>query len=499
MTIYDFIVVGAGSAGCAVAGQLAAREAGSVLVLEAGPSDRWPLVRMPFGLIWMMGGGRDWQYRSAPIKGLGGRSIAIPRGKMVGGSGSINSMVWFPGQASDYDAWNVEGWSWADVAPVFDVIDKTIAPAQFDGAHPLTKSLSRLVGGNDTAPPSPDRESAGVFRFNMRNGRRWSAADAFLRPAMQQGVQLLPRSNVDQIQLEGSRAKTVVLQDGTELHARKGIVLSAGSIGTPEILLRSGIGPADDLKSAGVDVKVDLPGVGQNLHDHPGVGLHFEGPNSGYGVSMSDAPKWAAAPLLWALLGKGVFASPTVEGGAFFSSEGPGGTPDIQSHFIPFHMPTSGSRYQPGQGYFADACLCRPKSRGALRLMKNGLEIDLGVFNDPADLDTLTRGLTRLRALMRDADFGPHKAPEVKPGPETSDEHLREFIVQNAGTAYHPVGTMQMGQGDAPVTNRLEVKDIDGLWAADAAIMPSVTSANTNAPAMMIGYRAARFICEDAA
>ena len=497
--IHDFVVIGAGSAGCAVAEGLVSNGAGSVLVIEAGPSDRWPLVRMPFGLVWMMGGRRDWQYKSAPQDGLGGRSIAIPRGRMVGGSGSINSMVWFPGQASDYDTWNVAGWSWADVAPAFETLEDRIAPAQFEGAHPLTQQLSRLVGGNDTTPPSPERESAGVFRFNMRNGRRWSAADAFLRPAIAKGAQLVQSSPVERIEVSGDRASAVILADGTKVTARKGIVLSAGAIGTPELLLRSGIGPADDLRSAGVDPRVDLPGVGQNLHDHPGVGLHFHGPGSGYGLTPSLAHKWMSAPLQWALTRTGVFASPTVEGGAFFASEGPGAEPDIQTHFIPFFMPLKGSKYQIGQGYFADACLCRPKSRGALRITKSGLDIDLGLFSDDFDLDRLTKGLTRLRHLMAKADFGPMKAPEVKPGPDVPDDNLKDFVRANAGTAYHPVGTMQMGEGDAPVTPRLKVRGLDGLWVADASIMPSVTSANTNAPSMMIGHRAGKIISEDAA
>ena len=499
MMTFDFIVVGAGSAGCAVAGSLAAREAGSVLVIEAGPSDRWPLVKMPFGLIWMLGSKRDWQYTSAPMAGAGGRSIAIPRGRMIGGSGSINSMVWFPGIVRDYDDWNVEGWAWSDVAPAFQRIEDLIAPDQFEGAHPLTKSLATLVGGNDTSAPSPDRESAGVFRFNMRGGRRFSAADAFLRPAMAKGVQVLQGSEIARVNVDGDRAKSVVFKDGTTVAARKGIILSAGAIGTPEILLRSGVGPADDLKAAGIDTKIDAPEVGANLHDHPGAGLIFHGPGSGYGLAPKQAMRWATAPFNWALRRRGPFASPTVEGGAFFASSGPGGEVDIQSHFIPFFMPLSGSRYQPGEGYFADACLCRPKSRGALRLGKSGLDIDLGLFNDETDLDTLTAGLKRLRHLMADADFGTMKAPEVKPGPDVSDEALRDFVVRNAGTAYHPVGTMRMGAGDAPVTPRLRMRGIDNLWIADASVMPQVTSANTNAPSMMIGHRAGHFIAEDAA
>ncbi len=494
---YDFIVIGAGSAGCAVAAGLAARQAGSVLVLEAGPSDRWPLVRMPFGLVWMLGGRRDWRYRSAPMAGIGGRSIAIPRGRMLGGSGSINSMVWFRGRAEDFDGWAVPGWSFADVEPAFAEVEAAIRPAPLAGAHPLTVGLSGLFGANAPTHPTPERESAGVFRFNMRNGRRWSAADAFLRPALAAGVQVLQNCEVARIGLKRDRAREVVLADGVVLTARKGIVLSAGSIGSPALLLASGIGPAEDLKAAGRDVAIPADGVGANLHDHPGAGLHFAGPGSGYGLNAGQAGQWLAAPLRYALMRSGVLASPTVEGGAFFNARGEDGPPDVQSHFIPFLLNWEGGRYRYGAGYFADICLCRPKSRGRLRLTKQGLEIDLGLFADPSDLDIMVAGLQRLRSLLAEAEFGARRAPEIFPGPAiASDEAIAAHIRARAGTAYHPVGTLAMG---GPVTERLALRGVDGLWVADASVMPAVTSANTNAPAMMIGHRAGAMIAEDAA
>ena len=498
---YDFVVIGAGSAGCAVAAGLAERQAGSVLVIEAGPSDRWPLVRMPFGLVWTLGSRRrDWRFMSSPQAGLGGRRIAIPRGRMLGGSGSINSMVWFRGRAADFDGWGVEGWSWSEVEPAFEAVEARIGPAPLATPHPLTQALSNLFGGNDPAAnPTPERESAGVFRYNMRRGRRWSAADAFLRPAMDAGVTVLQGHQVERIGLTGDRASSVVLADGTEIGAAKGIVLSAGAIGSPALLLASGIGPGEDLRAAGRDVVRDLPGVGANLHDHPGVGLHFRGAGSGYGLDPSLAHIWAAAPFDWLLRRKGVFASPTVEGGAFFAANG-SGEPDIQSHFIPFLLGWRGRRYERGRGYFADAVVCRPKSRGALKLGKESLEIDLGLFSDPADLDLLVKGWLRLRTLMAEADFGPMRADEVFPGPGvTTEDEARAHVVAHAGTAYHPVGSLAMGTGDAPVTARLKVKGIEGLWVADASVMPAVTSANTNAPSMMIGHRAGAMIAEDAA
>jgi len=495
---YDFIVIGAGSAGCAVAQGLAARQAGSVLVLEAGPSDRVPLVRMPFGLVWMMGSKRrDWRYSSTPQAGLDGRALGIPRGRMLGGSGSINSMVWFRGRRVDFDSWSVPGWAWADVEPAFEAVERVLQPTRLRGAHPLTESLANLFPGNDPqAIPNPEREGAGVFAYNLHNGRRRSAADAFLRPAMALGVQVMTGHQVAKIGMTGNRAGFVVLDDGTQIAAAKGIVLSAGSIGSPEILLKSGIGPADDLKAAGVDVVYAHDGVGANLHDHPGAGMFFEGAGSGYGLVPGLAANWLAAPFQWLFLGRGLFASPTVEGGGFFNAAGDGGEPDVQSHFIPFRLPHDGKRYAPKQGYFADVCVCRPRSRGSLRLTRDGLAIDLGIFNDERDLDLLTTGYMRLRALLAEADLGPHKAPEIVPGASvSSEEQVRVHIRASAGTAYHPVGTLRMGTDDAaPVTPGLALRGVDGLFVADASVMPSVTSANTNAPSMMIGHRAAGLI-----
>ena len=500
----DFIVIGAGSAGCAVAAGLVEREAGSVTVLEAGPSDNSPLVKMPFGLVWMMGSAkRDWCYKSAPQPQLDGRELNIPRGHMVGGSGSINSMVWFRGRRDDFDAWDLPGWRWQDVEPDFEAVEARLEPTQMQGAHPLTQALHGMFRANGREAPTPEYESAGVFRFNMHNARRRSAADAFLRPNMPD-ITLRTGCEVDRILFEKGAARHVVFADGSQMSAAKGIILSAGSIGSPAILMRSGIGPAADLKGLDIDVIHDAPLVGENLHDHPGAGLHFQGANSGYGLTLRQFPSWAAAPLQYLLLRSGRFASPTVEGGAFFNARGLNEAPDVQSHFIPFMLGWQGRRYTLGSGYFADVCVCRPKSRGRLTLRsrnaKEAPRIDLGLFNESSDLDTLVAGLARLRVLLAETDFGAHSAQEAFPGPTVSnEEQLRDYVRARAGTAYHPVGTLRMGLGEAPVSERLGVRGVDGLWVADASVMPAVTSANTNAPSMMIGHRAGKLIAEDCA
>lgn len=499
MAAADFIVVGAGSAGCVLAAELARRQAGSVLLLEAGPSDAHPLVKMPFGLVWLMGGGRDWRFQSTPQQGLNGRRIAIPRGRMLGGSGSINSMVWFRGRRDDFDSWAQPGWGWADVEPAFEAVEARLTPMPLADPHPLTKGLGQVF---PNTTPDPERESAGVFRYNLHDGRRWSAADGFLRPALATGgVTLRTGVQVSHLGFDGDRATRVVLTDGSELRASKGVVLAAGAIASPAILLRSGIGPAEDLRGLNIPLRVDAQGVGDNLHDHPSVGLHFAGPGSGYGLTFSQAPAWALAPLTYLLGRRGRLASPTVEGGMFFNAAGTHPDPDVQCHFIPFMLGWQGRRFTHGAGYFADVCLCRPLSRGRLRLTSAdplaAPDIDLGLLSDPRDVDLLAAGLRRLRDLLEQADFGPRRAPEAFPGAAVaSDEDLRNHVRARCGTAYHPVGTVALG---GPLTARLRVKGTQNLWVADASVMPAVTSANTNAPSMMIGWKGAEFIAEDAA
>ena len=496
----DFIVVGAGSAGCAVAAGLVEREAGSVTIIESGPSDSGMLVRMPFGLVWLMHGRRDWRFSSTAQTGLDGRQLRIPRGRMLGGSASINSMVWFRGRRDDFDNWNVPGWTWADVEADFEAVEARMQPARLTSPHPLSESFQQLFGGNGIAPPTPEYESAGVFHFNMDNGRRRSPADAFLRPAQARGLNVVTGRTVDRLRIKGDRAVAVVFDDGSEMKASKGIVLSAGAIGSPAILLKSGIGPADDLKRAGTGLILDDPGVGANLHDHPAAGIHFAGPGSGYGIALAQVPQWLGAPLRYRASGTGPLGSPTVEAGAFFNARMDGGPPDIQVHFIPFMLGWKGRRFVLGSGYFADVCVCRPKSRGRLALQPSGIAIDLGIFSDSRDLDLLVEGWRRLRSIMAEASLGGRRAPEAYPGAKVGDdtESISAHIRRVAATAYHPVGTLAMGTHDTPVTPGLRYRALDGLWVAEASIMPAVTSANTNAPSIMIGHRAAAIIAADA-
>lgn len=492
----DVIVVGAGSAGCAVAAQLAERGGLRVTVLEAGPTDAHPLVKLPFGLVWLMGSGRDWSLKSAPQAALDGRQIGVPRGRMVGGSGSINSMVWFRGRKQDYDDWALPGWGSEEVWPLFDTVEAQLTPQRLPDPHPIADAMSSLFGANAVGRPDPERESAGVFWVNMRNGRRWSAADAYLRPAMATGrVTLRTGSEVDRLVLTDGRATGVILTDGTQLEAKAGVVLSAGAIASPTILMRSGLGPAAHLQALGIGVLRDIPGIGANLHDHPAIAVHHAGPGTGYGLEAGQLLAWAAAPFDWLLRRRGRLSSNTVEAGAFLRVSEGDGPPECQMHFLPAMLGWQGRAIRWGAGYYADIGICQPKSRGALSLANKDPRtppvIDLNILSDPRDMDLLIRAFRRLREVLAEAPFGNRHAPEAYPGPAvTTDDDIAAHIRARTGTAYHPVGTVAMGTDTAaPLTTEGALRGVDGLWVADASVMPKITSANTNAPSMLIGHR----------
>ncbi|MEL6585365.1 MAG: GMC family oxidoreductase N-terminal domain-containing protein [Pseudomonadota bacterium] len=478
---FDLIVVGGGAAGATCAGRLSElRPDLSVAVIEAGPTDRHPLVEAPFGLVWLMGSARDWRYNSTPQAALDGRTIAIPRGRMLGGSASINSMVWFRGRRDDFDSWG-DGWHWDDVAPHFDAIEARMTPERLQHPHPLSQAIDQIHGG----PPTPERVSSGPFIVNMRHGRRWSPVDAFLRTRK---VMRRLGCTVDRLLFDGDRACGVQLDDGRQITARAGVVLSAGTIGSPLLLMRSGLGPADQVRAAGLKVGRDMPNVGAHLHDHPGVAVHHEGPGSGRGLTLAQLPRWGIAPLQWVLGLGGPLASNTVEAGAFLPLE-PDGPPRLQVHFIPMRLGHGPRRIGWGAGYYADICLMQPRSRGALTLAPDGTaQIDLGLLSDPQDRTNLRAGLRILRRFLADAPFGRRRAPEVFPGCGDSDTALDAHLNARLGTAYHPVGTCGIGR---VVDRDLRVPGVDRLWVADASVMPRITSANTNAPSIMVGHRAA--------
>ena len=528
MSDYDYVIIGGGSAGCAVAGRLSADPAVTVCLLEAGPVDSDPRVRIPLGVMTLMGSERyDWRFRSTPHEHLGGREVSVPRGKTLGGSGSINSMVYIRGRASDYDRWAEEGcvgWDWQSVLERYKRAERNSRGAsEYHGdagplyvedlpsPHPMVERLVRA--GEDEGVPAnddfngPTQEGLGNYQTTMHNGRRWSPADAYLRPALNRpNLTVMTGIEVDRIAFEQRRAVAVHARadDGSELRvaAKAEVILSAGAVAPPAILMRSGVGPGAHLASLDIQPVHELDAVGENLHDHPAVGMHYGGGHHGYALSLATLPGNALAPFRYLLSRKGMFASNTVEAGGFARTLETLEEPDVQFHFIPARLGHEGSAVVWGRGYYSDVCVLKPKSRGRLRLASADPAemplIDLNLLADPQDQATLLRGARLLRRILANPALRTGDAEELVPGPGVgSDDELMAMIHARLGTAYHPVGTCRMGSKTDPrsvVDPELCVVGLENVRVADASVMPEVIAGNTNAASMMIGDAAAEFI-----
>ncbi len=525
---FDYVIVGGGSAGCVLAGRLSEDPAARVCLIEAGPPDNDLRIRIPLGVIALMGNATfDWRYQSEPHAHLQGRRVPVPRGRTLGGSGAINSMVYIRGRASDYDAWarqGCNGWGWADVLPKFIAAENNarLADDPLHGAdgplhvqdlpshHPLLDDL--VTAGRELGIPANDdfngatQEGLGPYQTTMQDGRRWSPADAFLRPALsRQNLVVMTDTLAERVEFTNRRAAVLHVRTAGEprvVGIRSELILAAGAIGSPALLLRSGIGPAEHIAALGIPLIHALAGVGANLHDHPAVGMHYAGGNKGYALSLGTLVPNMFAPLRYLIGGKGLFASNTVEGGGFARTLDTLDEPDVQFHFIPARVGHDGGMIAWGRGYYCDVCLLKPRSRGSLTLRSpdpdDSPRIDLNLLDDPADDETLLRGARLLRNILSRPSLKAGTAREVVPGPDvTSDDDLREFVHERLGTAYHPVGTCRMGartDEQAVVDPSLRVIGLDNVRVADASVMPEIVAGNTNAPAMMIADRAADYI-----
>ncbi len=524
---FDVVVVGGGSGGSAVAGRLSQQAGLSVCVLEAGPPDSDPRIRVPLGVMSLMGHGQlDWRFTSEPHAHLGDRRVSVPRGRTLGGSGAINSMVYIRGRASDYDAWaadGCDGWDWDTVLERFKRAENNSRGAdEFHGGdgplhvqdlpspHPMIESLVKAAADNGV-PANNDfngrtQEGIGNYQTTMRDGRRWSPADAYLHPAVKsRDVVVFNHVHVDRLEFDGRRAVSVRAFRGKEaitFRARRDIVLAAGAVASPAILMRSGVGPASHLSELGIELVADIAGVGDNLHDHPAVGMHYGGGRQGYALSLATLPSNALAPFRYLFTRRGLFASNTVEAGGFARTREDLDEPDVQFHFIPARLGHEGRPVVWGRGYYSDVCVLKPKSRGRLQLADadpySPPRIDLNLLSDPDDEATLLRGAKLLRRILASRHLTSGTAEELVPGPDVqSDEDLLGMIHARLGTAYHPVGTLRMGARDdarTVVDPQLAVIGLDNVRVADASVMPEVIAGNTNAASMMIGDAAGGFM-----
>lgn len=459
---YDTIIIGGGSAGAIVAGSLAQKASEKILLLEAGGSDRGPITQVPLGLTQAMHNPRfDWKFKSQPHDHLAGAVAKIPRGKVLGGSGSINSMLYIRGRKSDYDEWGLSGWDGDTVWQAFDALEQHVVTAAQVSPNRLCKDFIH-AGKRLQIPQAHDfnksQEGLGLYRINMRRGKRWTGVDAFLRPALKTCPNLEVRTKVQvkSLILQGGKAKGVRLQDGEEISAARRVILCAGAIATPRLLMASGYTHSE---------------LGQNLQDHPAAALVYQSKSRGVGLSWRNLPQILSAPFAYALTRRGVFSSPTVEAGGFVRTHGELEEPDVQFHFGPFNL-----SYW-GHGYFADACVLKPKSRGQV----TADAIDLNLLSHPGDLATLERGYGLLQSIMQEMNGG-EDALVFPEDPATA-------VRRHAATAYHPVGTAALGTVVDPTT--FQPLGLENVAVVDASLFPTIPAGNTNNPTMMLAYRAA--------
>ena len=525
---FDHIIVGAGSAGCVLANRLSADPKRRVLLIEAGGSDRYPWVHIPVGYLHCIGNPRtDWMYRTAPEPGLGGRSIAYPRGKLMGGCSSINGMIYMRGQAADYDAWaqlGCTGWGWDDVLPLFMRSEHYHSEAPGHGTtgemrverqrlHWPILDAMREAAAEIGIPPSDDfnrgdNEGAGYFEVTQKSGLRWSAARAFLGPEVRRRANLaiITHAQVTRLLTEGRRVSGVAFErDGQPgiARARGEVVLSAGAIGTPQILMLSGFGPAADLAALGLAVQGDLPGVGANLQDHLQIRTAYRitGARTLNDMQASLLGK-ARIALEYALKRSGPMAMAPSQLGLFTRSHPRFATPNVEFHVQPLSLDAFGQPLHPYPAITVSVCNLRPESIGTVRLAapdhRAAPIVAPRYLTAAEDLEVAIASIRLARRLMATARLSAFCPQEVTPGADlTTDDDLLGAAGQIATTIFHPVGTAKMGRLDDPmavVSPQLRVHGLDNLMIADASVMPRIVSGNTHAPAVMIAERAADLI-----
>jgi len=516
---FDYVIVGAGTAGCVLANRLSVDAGASVALVEAGPPDTDPAIRVPALVAKAIGNPRQsWGYQTVPQRHVDNRVLPIPRGRVLGGCSSINGMVYFRGHPREYDDWQLPGWRYADLLPYFQRLEN------YEAAHTPLRSRGGPVNVIDIAKPNPlirrflaatdslglprcadfngdDPEGFGPRQAAIRNGRRESGVTAYLNPARRRAnLKIVTDALATRVLFEKRRALGVEIERGGArgvVQARREVIVACGAYGSPHLLLRSGVGDAPALKSVGIEPVHDLPQVGRNLHDHPAASIAMRTANTeSYGFSWRTVPRGALIVAQYLLLRSGPLASNVFEANGFMRSRPEIDRPDLQIIFMPAHRNPSGHWLPIGHGYGIIFVNLRPASRGSVTLASSDPHakpaIDFNFLAAAGDMDVLVRGFEVARSILAAPSFAPLASREISPGPEVRGrEQIEAHIRRSLVTVHHACGTCRMGD---VVDTSLRVLGVDALRVVDASVIPTVIAGNSNIPVNAVAERAADLI-----
>ncbi|MEM7748911.1 MAG: choline dehydrogenase [Pseudomonadota bacterium] len=526
---FDYIIIGAGSAGCVLANRLSENPGLSVAIIEAGGRDSNPWIHVPAGYYrTMLDPSVTWQFGSGPEPHLNDRVVNWPRGRVIGGTSAINGLLYVRGQAQDFDTWRQlgnSGWSYEDVLPYFKrAEDQERGADDFHGSggplgvsdvrmnNPLCEAYIKasVAAGvpHTTDFNGASQEGAGYYQLTTKDGRRCSTAVGYLKPVLsRENLELISDAAVERLVMDGKRVTGVTFQQGGQtktVRARREIILSAGAIGSPQVLQLSGIGPGAVLSDAGIEVQHELPGVGENLQDHLQVRFVYETTlRDSLNTVWHSRMKQMRVGIDYMLARQGILTIGAGVAGVFAKSRPELEAPDMQIHFMPLSSVGPGQGLHKYPGVTASVCQLRPDSRGTLKITSASPSAQPNIVSNylaqETDKDVLLNGLHLLRRIARQPEFAQFVAREVYPGDDVvTDDELMAYAREVATTIFHPCGTCKMGSDPlAVVDERLRVHGVDGLRVADASIMPTMTSGNTNAPTIMIGEKASDMVLED--